>query len=71
MMPGLFPASDYKSMPGRLLAKNMSQRDAINAEPGDLQEKGNIWLIGNGPAVKDGLLMHTLLTQSFAGISCR
>lgn len=68
-MPGLFLASDYKSVPGRLPTKNMSQRDAINTEPGDLQKKGNIWHKGNGPVVKDGLLMHTLLTQSFAGIS--
>lgn len=68
-MPGLFPASNYKSVPGSLQAKNMSQRDAINTEPGDLKEKGGIWHIGNRSAVKDGLPMHTLLTRSFAGIS--
>lgn len=68
MMPGLFPSSDCKSAPGRPLAKNTSQRDAINTEPGDLQEKGNIWHIGNAPVVKGGLLVHALLTWSFAGI---
>lgn len=49
----------------------MSQRDALNTEPGDLKDKGSIWHIGNSPAVKDEVLMHTLLTQSFAGISFR
>ena len=67
-MQGLFSSSDCKSVPGRLPAKNTSQRDAINTEPGDLQEKGSIWHTRNGSVVEDGLLTHTLLTQSFAGI---
>lgn len=69
MIPGLFPASGYKSMPGRLWAKNISQRDAISRELGELPEKGSTWHIGNSPVLRDGLIIHTLLTQRFAGIS--
>lgn len=68
MIPGLFSASGYESMHGRLRAKNISQRDAINRELGELQEKGNIWHIGNSPVLRDWLLIHTLLTERFAGI---